>query len=146
MSTPAGGPHDPTYADVPDRPATSEVPASYDGAASPAITTPDSDEHSAPDPEAVRDTRRPAGKAPEGIAHTRAAATWTGLVVGAIVLVLLLIFILQNLDAVPVSIFVWTFELPLGVSMLLAAIAGALVMALAGGVRILQIRRAAKRK
>lgn len=140
MSTPAGDRKDATSLDP------SNVPATYDDSAPSPITTPDSDEHSAPDPEAVRDTRRPAGTSPEGIAHTKAAATWTGLVVGAVVLVILLVFILQNLDAVPVSIFVWTFELPLGVSMLLAAIAGALVMALAGGVRILQIRRAAKKK
>ncbi|MBY6411110.1 DUF1049 domain-containing protein [Rhodococcus sp. BP-252] len=125
---------------------TTPVPDTFDDRTPAPITNPDSDDHSAPDPEAVRDTRRPVGKSPEGIAHTKAAATWTGLVVGAIVLVILLIFILQNLGSVPVNIFVWTFELPLGVSMLLAAIAGALVMALAGGVRILQIRRAAKRK
>ncbi|OZE94749.1 LapA family protein [Rhodococcoides fascians] len=137
MSTPAGDRNDGSYSDA---------VAPYEDSGPSAITTPDSDQHSAPDPEAVRDTRPAAGTTPDGIAHTKAAATWTGLVVGAIVLVILLIFILQNLDAVPVEIFVWTFELPLGVSMLLAAIAGALVMALAGGVRILQIRRAAKRK
>lgn len=140
MSTPAGDRYDSQALDP------TAVPATYQDTSPSPITTPDSDEHSAPDPEAVRDTRPPAGTSPDGIAHTKAAATWTGLVVGALVLVLLLIFILQNLDAIPVNIFVWTFELPLGVSMLLAAIAGALVMALAGGVRILQIRRAAKRK
>lgn len=145
MSTPTGDRHDDVIA------GTTGVPATYDAAPSPGttpspITTPDSTDHSAPDPEAVRDTRPPAGASPDGIAHTKAAATWTGLVVGALVLVVLLVFVLQNLDAVPVDIFVWTFELPLGVGMLLAAIAGALVMALAGGVRILQIRRAARRK
>ncbi len=36
-------------------------------------------------------------------------------------------------------------RLPAGISLLLAAIAGALIMALAGGVRIIQIRRVAKR-
>ncbi|WP_072802313.1 LapA family protein [Rhodococcoides yunnanense] len=140
MSTAAGDGNDGKF------PEPSTVPSTYDDRGPAPITTPDSEDHSAPDPEDVTDVRRPAGTSPEGIAHTRAAATWTGLVVGAVVLVILLIFILQNLDAVPVNIFVWTFELPLGVSMLLAAIAGALVMALAGGVRILQIRRAAKRK
>lgn len=124
----------------------SEGSSTYDHPTPSPITTPDSTEHSAPDPDTVRDDRRPAGKSPDGIAHTRAAATWTGLIVGAIVLVLLLVFILQNLDSVPVNLFVWTFDLPLGVAMLMAAIAGALVMALAGGVRIIQIRRAAKRK
>ncbi|MFG1780960.1 lipopolysaccharide assembly protein LapA domain-containing protein [Rhodococcus oryzae] len=79
------------------------------------------------------------------LGHTKAAATWTGLVIGVLVLILLLVFILQNLDQVALQLFFWEFSLPLGVSLLLAAIAGALIMALAGGVRILQIRRVAKK-
>jgi uncharacterized integral membrane protein len=142
MTTPTG---DGKYADPTGEPVSSRDRSDSDRAPSP-ITTPDSDEHSAPDPDSVHDDRLPSGQSPDGLAHTRAAALWTGLVVGALVLILLLVFILQNLDAVPVNIFIWTFDLPLGVAMLLAAIAGALVMALAGGVRILQIRRAAKRK
>ncbi|MBY6367366.1 LapA family protein [Rhodococcoides corynebacterioides] len=95
---------------------------------------------------ATTDTRPPVGKTPDGVKHTRAAALYTGLVVGAIVLVVLMVFILQNLDSVPIHLFGWTFDLPVGIGMLLAAVAGALVMAAAGGVRILQVRRAAKRK
>lgn len=78
--------------------------------------------------------------------RTRAATTWVGLVIGAIVLILLLIFILQNLENVSVEILAWQLDFPLGITILLAAIAGALIMALAGGVRIIQIRRAAKRQ
>ncbi|MGV8871002.1 MAG: LapA family protein [Rhodococcus sp. (in: high G+C Gram-positive bacteria)] len=107
------------------------------------ITTPDSDGHSAPDPEFVPG---PQASSSTDIAHTRTAALWTGLVVGAIVLIVLLVFIVQNLDSVTVQIFAWQLDLPLGISMLLAAIAGALVMALVGGARILQFRRAAKKK
>ncbi|MFI6429217.1 lipopolysaccharide assembly protein LapA domain-containing protein [Rhodococcus oryzae] len=87
----------------------------------------------------------PAAPADTGLAGTKAAATWTGLVIGVLVLILLLVFILQNLDQVALQLFFWEFSLPLGVSLLLAAIAGALIMALAGGVRILQIRRVAKK-
>ncbi|WP_305094672.1 lipopolysaccharide assembly LapA domain-containing protein [Prescottella sp. R16] len=79
------------------------------------------------------------------IPRTRAASTWVGLVVGIVVAVLLLVFILQNLDSVTFELFVWEFTLPAGISLLLAAIAGAVIMALAGGVRIFQIRRVAKR-
>ncbi|MFD1814297.1 lipopolysaccharide assembly protein LapA domain-containing protein [Rhodococcus gannanensis] len=79
------------------------------------------------------------------LGHTKAAATWTGLVIGAVVLVVLLVFILQNLDSVTLNLFWWEFSVPLGIGLLLAAIAGALIMALAGGVRILQIRRLARR-
>ena len=63
-----------------------------------------------------------------------------------IILVVLMVLIIQNLDSVPIHLFGWTFDLPIGIGMLLAAVAGALVMATAGGVRILQVRRAAKRK
>ncbi|MGZ4532915.1 MAG: LapA family protein, partial [Mycobacteriaceae bacterium] len=75
---------------------------------------------------------------------TRTASAWTGLVVGALILILLLVFVLQNNENTKLSILVWDFTLPLGVSMLFAAIAGALIMALAGGARILQLRKAYK--
>ncbi|EME16029.1 lipopolysaccharide assembly protein LapA domain-containing protein [Rhodococcus triatomae] len=92
---------------------------------------------SGPDAEAVRRHT--------SMGHTKAAATWTGLVIGVLVLIVLLVFILQNLDSVSLNLFWWEFSVPLGIGLLLAAIAGALVMALAGGVRIVQIRRLAKR-
>src|SRR3546814_3416788 len=78
--------------------------------------------------------------------RTRAATTWVGLVIGAIVLILLLVFILQNRESVSVKILAWQIDFTLGITILLSAIAGALIMALAGGVRIIQIRRAAKRQ
>ena len=54
------------------------------------ITTPDSDGHSAPDPEFVPERQHTR----TDVAHTRNAALWTGLVVGAVVLVVLLAFIM----------------------------------------------------
>jgi uncharacterized integral membrane protein len=78
------------------------------------------------------------------IKRTRVSSTWVALIVGLVVLVMLLIFILQNLDSVPINVLFWEFSLPLGVAVLLAAIAGAVIMAVVGGVRILQIRKVAK--
>lgn len=95
---------------------------------------------------AVTDTRSQAEKNSDGIKHTRAAALYTGLVVGALIVILLMVFILQNLDSVPIYLFTWEFNLPVGIAVLLAAVGGALVMAAAGGVRILQVRRAIKRR
>jgi uncharacterized integral membrane protein len=72
---------------------------------------------------------------------TRVSRAWIGMIAGALVLVLLLIFILQNTRAVKVSYFTLTGTMPLGVALLLAAISGLL---LAGGVaslRIWQLRR-----
>jgi uncharacterized integral membrane protein len=70
---------------------------------------------------------------------------WSGLVSGAVILIVLLIFILQNLETIQVSLFFWDFGLPTGVAVLLSALGGALVMALVGGARIIQLRRVAKR-
>ena len=62
-----------------------------------------------------------------------------GLILGAIILVLLLIFVIQNNQTAGFEYFSAQFDLPLGVAMLLAAIAGALVMALVGSMRMIQM-------
>ena len=80
------------------------------------------------------------------VKRTRTAGAWIGLVVGALILILLLVFILQNGTSTTINMLFWSFDLPLGVSMLFAAIAGALIMALVGGARILQLRKAYRRK
>ena len=79
------------------------------------------------------------------VGHTRSGGLWTGLILSAVVGIFLLVFILQN--NVPVDInFLWlTGSLPTGVALLLAAMAGLLLVAIPGGMRIFQLRRAAKR-
>ncbi len=69
----------------------------------------------------------------------KTAAVWLSLILGAIVLILLLIFVIQNNVTATFQYFNAEFDLPLGVAMLLAAIAGALVMALVGSVRMIQM-------
>lgn len=81
----------------------------------------------------------------EQVKHTRSAALWSGLVGGAVVLLLLLVFIVQNQQNTEINLIFWTARLPLGVSLLIAAIGGALLVGLAGALRILQLRRAAKK-
>lgn len=98
-------------------------------------TTPDHDPHGSGDP------------APRDVAHTRAASTYAFLVVGALVTVALLVFIVQNLsDSPPVNFFGLSYELPVGINMLIAALAGAIVTGLAGAIRITQLRRAYKKR
>lgn len=77
--------------------------------------------------------------------RTLAGGTWVALVVGALLLVALLIFILQNQAPVEMNILTWTFEIPAGVAYLLSAITGALIMAMVGGVRMLEYRRRIKK-
>jgi uncharacterized integral membrane protein len=79
------------------------------------------------------------------VKHTRSASLWSGLVAGAVVLLVLLAFIVQNQQNTQINLLFWEANLPLGVSLLIAAILGALVVGLAGGLRIFQLRRAAKK-
>jgi uncharacterized integral membrane protein len=63
----------------------------------------------------------------------------------AVVLLLLLIFILQNPAEVSVSYLGAHGHLPLGVALLLAAVCGVLLVVLAGAARISQLRAVARR-
>ncbi|MFJ4650303.1 lipopolysaccharide assembly LapA domain-containing protein [Nocardia sp. NPDC088792] len=81
----------------------------------------------------------------QGVLKTRAGYAWVGLVAAAILGIVVLVFILQNLEQAHVQMFTWQWNLPIGVLVLLAVIMGALVTALVGGYRILQLRRAAKK-
>jgi uncharacterized integral membrane protein len=78
--------------------------------------------------------------------RTRTSAAFQGFVAGALVLILLLIFILENTQSIKVSYFGAGGHLPLGVALLLAAVGGALLVGILGAARIAQVRRHAKRR
>ncbi|MDO5029282.1 MAG: LapA family protein [Corynebacterium sp.] len=75
------------------------------------------------------------------VKKTTAGSMWVGLVVSAILLIVLLVFILQNQQESALHLFGWTWNFPVGVGMLFAAILGALITALIGGWRMLDLRR-----
>ena len=79
------------------------------------------------------------------VKFTRAAALWSALIVGFLILIVLLVFIMQNTDSATVHFFAWQWNLPIGVGVLLAAVCGGLLTVAAGTARIVQLRRAAKR-
>ena len=88
------------------------------------------------------------GKAPvppSAVKFTRAAALWSALIVGFVILIILLIFIAQNTASAQFAFFGWHWSLPLGVAILLSAVLGGLIAVLAGTARIVQLRRAAKK-
>jgi uncharacterized integral membrane protein len=100
-----------------------------------ASTDPPPDETTAPGP--------PPGGPP--VKFTRAAALWTALILGFLILIVLLIFVAQNTADTPFTFFNLHWNLPLGVAILLAAIGGGLLTVAVGTARILQLRRAAKK-
>jgi uncharacterized integral membrane protein len=70
---------------------------------------------------------------------------WVAAVLSAIVLLLLLIFILENGQRVSISYFGAHGHLPLGVALLLAAVLGILLVVIPGTWRIMQLRITARR-
>ena len=112
-----------------------EWPDAYDpvGGAGPVAPTPD--------------THTEGVDAPQGraVRSSRAGGVWVGLIVTMVVLVLLLVFVLQNSQAVQVDYFGLSGRLPLAVAILLGVVAGALLVAIPGTVRILQLRHNIRR-
>ncbi|MDO9407963.1 lipopolysaccharide assembly LapA domain-containing protein [Patulibacter sp.] len=101
--------------------------------------------HTEPDP---TDTSGPLADGPRDDVQTKPggsrtnAAMWFA-ILGGVILAILLVFVLQNLDQVRIEFLGLSGEVPVGVALLLAAIAGGLIVAIAAGARILQLRRRA---
>jgi uncharacterized integral membrane protein len=83
--------------------------------------------------------------APAAVPSTRTGAAFKSLIAGAIVLILLLVFILENTEIVKIAYFGATAHLSLGVALLIAAVGGALLVGIVGTARIWQLRRHARR-
>lgn len=76
---------------------------------------------------------------------TRSGVVWVAVVTALLLLVLLIVFILQN--QAPASVVFLGFEgtLPLGMAMFIASVAGGIVVAVAGAARIIQLRSNARK-
>jgi lipopolysaccharide assembly protein A len=100
-----------------------------------------------PPPSPNGSTRPPPAPAavPRLGSRTRISSMRTALIGGFLALIVLVIFIVQNAHAVQVSFLGVQVRLSLAVALLLAAIAGALLMAAAGTARITQLRRVIRR-
>jgi len=79
------------------------------------------------------------------IRRTRIGGLWVSVGFFAVVLLLLLIFILQNGKTVDVSYLGAHGHFPLGVALLLSAVSGVFLVVLAGAARISQLRAVARR-
>ncbi|MCH1865409.1 lipopolysaccharide assembly protein LapA domain-containing protein [Nocardioides sp. CFH 31398] len=88
-----------------------------------------------------QEQRRVKGSPDDPLRGSATGHVWVILVLMVVVLVLLAVFILQNLESVQVNYFGATGSSPLAVALLLAFAAGLAVAGLAGTARILQLRR-----
>ena len=107
-------------------------------------------QQTAPPQQAAPEPAAPPAAAPHSlpqhrIKRTRTSGIWVAVGFFAVILLLLLIFILQNNTDVSVSYLGMHGHLPLGVALLLAAVCGVLLVVLAGTARIGQLRATARR-
>ena len=110
----------------------------------PSYTRPVDDPSAATD--AAPESPAPASTPPDHkIDRTRTGGLWVAAIAAAVVVLLLLIFILMNGQQVEVDLFGANPNLPLGVALLLAAVLGALIVALLGTARVVQLRHVARR-
>jgi uncharacterized integral membrane protein len=79
------------------------------------------------------------------IKRTRMGGLWIAVGSFAVVLLLLLIFILENGHGVDLAFFGAHGRLPLGIAMLMAAVLGVLLVAIPAAARIVQLRATARR-
>lgn len=86
----------------------------------------------------------PKGK--KGELSTRTSAAWTALAVGMALLIVVVVFILENLQNVKVTFFGVHWKIPLALDLLLAAALGGAVVFAAGALRMLQLRLHARRR
>ncbi|MBT1002877.1 DUF1049 domain-containing protein [Paenarthrobacter sp. DKR-5] len=122
---------------IPDHP-----PAEPTGAAAPVAPAP-----SAAVP-AAAPAQGPALPPPESAKPrpTRAGVVWVAVVVALVALILLIIFILQNQQQARILFLGLDGTLPLGMAMLIAAVAGGVLVAASGAARIIQLRSQARRQ
>jgi len=76
---------------------------------------------------------------------TRVSAVWVATATAILLLVLLIIFILQNSTRVEVHYLGFAGSLPLGMALFIAAVGGSLAVAIAGVARVTQLRMSARR-
>lgn len=92
-----------------------------------------------------KDPQQPLAGSERPAKHSRLGGIWIMLILGAVILVLLLVFILMNSQSVPIHLYGADVSAPLGVALLLAAVLGVLLVVVPGAGRIWQLRRATKR-
>ncbi|MGC2167998.1 MAG: lipopolysaccharide assembly protein LapA domain-containing protein [Acidimicrobiales bacterium] len=81
----------------------------------------------------------------QGVRHTRTSATWVATAIVVLFLVALIDFIAQNTRHVRVEFFGLHGTIPVAVSLLAAAVAGAIVVLAIGVARVAQLRLSMRR-
>lgn len=76
---------------------------------------------------------------------TRASALWVATSASLVLLILLIIFMLQNSTKAALHFLGLSGTVPLGLALLIAAVGGGVLVGIAGMARVTQLRRSARR-
>jgi len=118
------------------------APASRSGGPAPAVSP---GGKSAEDGKRAKGAKRSAGRTEKDpLRRSRAGGFYLGIIALGIVLVLLIIFLVQNTDPATVRFLGFEGETPLAVALLISASAGLFLAGIAASLRIFQLRRRVK--
>jgi uncharacterized integral membrane protein len=98
-----------------------------------------------PSPETDPEPTAPSPPPKDPLRRSRTSGAFVALVLLGLLLVLLIVFIAQNTQDVHVSFLTWDGTTPLAVALLIALVGGILLTAVAGLLRIWQLRRRVRR-
>jgi len=90
----------------------------------------------------------PSGQGLDGrgrVRRTRISGVWIGLVAAGVFLILLIIFIAQNLNDAPIHFLGLNGQVSIGLALLLAGVCGLIIAAVPASARIWQLRKALKK-
>ena len=104
--------------------------------------TPSNDGEEPAEPTAPQPSSPAPGRSPR---VTRISAAWVATAVALVLLVLLIVFILENSTKVEIQFLGMTGTIPVGMALLIAAVGGGVVVAVAGIARVTQLRLSARR-
>jgi uncharacterized integral membrane protein len=107
---------------------------------------PTSQPATSPDAKPGKRSSKSTAPAADPLRGSRTNGVWVALIAIAALLILLLIFIVQNTQDVQVAFLGWEGRAPLAVSLLAAAVTGMVIVIVAASLRMLQIRRRVKRE
>jgi putative membrane protein len=89
---------------------------------------------------------QPSPPAPARIPRTRIGMAWLGICAAVVILIVLIVFMLQNTATVEVAFLGLDGRLPLAIALLIALVSGILLTLIIGTARIGQLRRLARKR
>jgi uncharacterized integral membrane protein len=109
------------------------------------MATESSSSHSGDEPAATASSATASSPPDRPPRFTRASAVWVATGMALLLLILLIVFVLQNSTRVEVQFLGLSGTIPLGMALLIAAVGGGVVVAVAGIARVTQLRMNARR-